>query len=71
MRAIVLLFACALLVGCEDKPPAASGDKAAVVAGNEAPDVELSLHDGNKVKLSSLRGSLVLLYFYPKDDTPG
>lgn len=40
-------------------------------AGDVAPDVEMTLHTGGKVKLSSLRGSKVFIWFYPKDDTPG
>jgi peroxiredoxin Q/BCP len=39
--------------------------------GDPAPDVELPLQDGRKVKLSSLKGQLVAVYFYPKDQTPG
>ena len=39
--------------------------------GNKAPDFTLPTHDGTKLKLSSLRGAPVVLYFYPKDDTPG
>ena len=39
--------------------------------GSKAPDFTLPTHDGTKLKLSSLRGSPVVLYFYPKDDTPG
>jgi peroxiredoxin Q/BCP len=39
--------------------------------GDEAPDFELEDQDGVAVKLSSLRGSPVVLYFYPKADTPG
>ncbi|MCC6523697.1 MAG: peroxiredoxin [Polyangiaceae bacterium] len=42
-----------------------------LAAGDAAPDVTLALHDGSKVALSSLRGKRVLVYFYPKDDTPG
>jgi thioredoxin-dependent peroxiredoxin len=40
-------------------------------SGKKAPDFTLAADDGTKVKLSSLRGSPVVLYFYPKDDTPG
>ncbi|MCL4451289.1 MAG: peroxiredoxin [Candidatus Thermoplasmatota archaeon] len=40
-------------------------------AGTSAPDFEALDHDGNKVKLSSFKGKPVVLYFYPKDDTPG
>jgi len=39
--------------------------------GAKAPDFTLPTHDGSKLKLSSLRGQPVVLYFYPKDDTPG
>jgi peroxiredoxin Q/BCP len=39
--------------------------------GAKAPDFTLQADDGGKVKLSALRGNPVVLYFYPKDDTPG
>ena len=39
--------------------------------GDKAPDFTLLDQDGNKVKLSSFKGRKVLVYFYPKDDTPG
>ncbi len=39
--------------------------------GKKAPDFTLPADDGTKVKLSALRGSPVVLYFYPRDDTPG
>lgn len=39
--------------------------------GDSAPDFELPASSGRKVRLSSLRGKQVVLYFYPKDDTPG
>ncbi|MBL6832371.1 MAG: thioredoxin-dependent thiol peroxidase [Pirellulales bacterium] len=39
--------------------------------GRKAPDFTLQSHAGEKLKLSSLRGAWVILYFYPKDDTPG
>jgi peroxiredoxin Q/BCP len=42
-----------------------------VAEGDVAPDFELASDAGEKVKLSSLRGKPVVLYFYPKDDTPG
>jgi peroxiredoxin Q/BCP len=39
--------------------------------GQLAPDFELTSDAGEQVSLSSLRGQPVVLYFYPKDDTPG
>lgn len=39
--------------------------------GLQAPDFELPKQDGGKVKLSDYRGKIVVLYFYPKDNTPG
>ncbi len=39
--------------------------------GDLAPDFEAPTHKGTPLKLSSLRGSRVVLYFYPKADTPG
>jgi peroxiredoxin Q/BCP len=42
-----------------------------VVEGEAAPDFELESDAGETVRLSSFRGSPVVLYFYPKDDTPG
>ena len=39
--------------------------------GDLAPDFTLPDQDGNPVSLSSLRGKRVVIYFYPKDDTPG
>lgn len=39
--------------------------------GELAPDFELLDHNGSAVRLSDLRGRKVILYFYPKDDTPG
>ncbi|HKQ30856.1 MAG TPA: peroxiredoxin [Burkholderiales bacterium] len=35
------------------------------------PDIELQTTNGGRVRLSDLKGKNVILYFYPKDDTPG
>jgi thioredoxin-dependent peroxiredoxin len=42
-----------------------------VKEGEPAPDFTLTSDAGERVSLSDLRGKPVVLYFYPKDDTPG
>lgn len=42
-----------------------------IETGKKAPAFTLPDHVGEKVRLSSLRGQWVVLYFYPRDDTPG
>jgi len=42
-----------------------------LTTGDTAPDFEVKDQDGNTVKLSDFKGKKVVLYFYPKDDTPG
>lgn len=39
--------------------------------GDIAPDFEAVIQDGSKLKLSDYQGKKVVLYFYPKDNTPG
>src|SRR5881396_2990767 len=39
--------------------------------GDKAPDIQLSADTGESFRLSSLKGQTVVLYFYPKADTPG
>ncbi|MEM6303794.1 MAG: peroxiredoxin [Pseudomonadota bacterium] len=39
--------------------------------GDAAPDFDLPVTGGERVSLSDLKGSKVVLYFYPRDDTPG
>ena len=39
--------------------------------GDPAPDFDLPNQNGDRVRLSELRGQTVVLYFYPKADTPG
>lgn len=43
----------------------------AVQEGKAAPAFTVADSDGNKVSLKDLRGRNVILYFYPRDDTPG
>jgi len=39
--------------------------------GDKAPDFNVSTDAGQKIKLSDFKGKKIVLYFYPKDDTPG
>jgi thioredoxin-dependent peroxiredoxin len=81
VRAALLLVAGLAAAGCsrgnhqagEPPPaPAASASSPAPLAtGAAAPDVTFALHNGEQLTLASLRGKPVIVYFYPKDDTPG
>jgi peroxiredoxin Q/BCP len=62
-----LLLVTALLVGLPLMARAAEMPK----VGDVARDFTLPAHDGTSVQLSRLRGHWVVLYFYPKDMTPG
>ncbi|MFP4134720.1 MAG: peroxiredoxin [Halothece sp.] len=43
----------------------------ALAIGTQAPDFTTKDSDGKTVSLSDFKGKMVVLYFYPKDDTPG
>ena len=43
----------------------------ALAVGDAAPDFDLAADGGGRVRLSDLKGKTVVLYLYPKDDTPG
>ncbi len=77
---VSLLITSALALGaCAKKDsPADQPAKSAAPArdgflkiGESAPDFEAIAHDGQTVKLSALRGKVIVLYFYPKDGTSG
>jgi cytochrome oxidase Cu insertion factor (SCO1/SenC/PrrC family) len=84
-RALAAGLAAALLCGCGKKhddqpPPAKTGEPAppavertvgVLGTGAPAPDFTAVAHDGTTITLSALRGRPVVLYFYPKDETPG
>jgi len=44
---------------------------AMIEEGKKTPDFKLASSEGGEVSLEGLRGKTVVLYFYPKDDTPG
>ena len=84
-RASAIAMAAGLLLGCgkkEDAAPPTQPSDAAVrpaeprpvgvlSAGTPAPGFTAPAHDGSTITLSALRGKVVVLYFYPKDETPG
>jgi peroxiredoxin Q/BCP len=43
----------------------------AVAVGKKAPEFTLPASTGEDVSLADFKGKTVVLYFYPKDDTPG
>lgn len=42
-----------------------------LTVGKQIPNLTLAADDGSQVRLADLRGKAVVIYFYPKDDTPG
>lgn len=82
MLSIVPLLASALAAGCQEgsspstssassAKPAQAAQAEGLKEGDMAPDAEMTLQNGNAVKLSSLKGKTVAIFFYPKDETPG
>lgn len=72
------LVALALALGCSRAQPDAGGHSAPISSavqplgpGAAAPAVTFPVHTGESISLASLRGKPVVVYFYPKDDTPG
>src|ERR1700678_4723863 len=70
LRIVLLVLTVALVVFVV--PRVLSSSKAAVPAlGSAAPDFTLPSQEGASVSLKDYRGKWVVLYFYPKDQTPG
>jgi thioredoxin-dependent peroxiredoxin len=71
-------LALALSVACSRSQPDAGGHGGPapsalqpLLPGAPAPAVTFQMHTGESISLASLRGKPVVVYFYPKDDTPG
>jgi peroxiredoxin Q/BCP len=66
-------LACKKAESNQGKPPAATKSKQSQLLkpGNPVPDVHATSHEGEAVSLAALRGKSLVVYFYPKDDTPG
>jgi thioredoxin-dependent peroxiredoxin len=70
MLKIVLLIAVFVLI-IFLLPRLLSGSHAAPAEGSSAPEFTLPSQDGSRVSLKNYRGMWVILYFYPRDQTPG
>jgi peroxiredoxin Q/BCP len=77
--ALILLASAGLARAAEPAPAPAPAPSPAspppapelLPVGSPAPTFTTQAHDGTKVDLAKLKGKYVVLYFYPKDDTPG
>jgi peroxiredoxin Q/BCP len=71
MLRIALLLLVVVIVAVGMSRLFSSPGAAALEAGSAAPDFKLASQEGISVSLKDYRGSWVVLYFYPKDQTPG
>lgn len=70
LRGLLVVCSLTALVAC-GTPPRPSGGNGPLAIGAPAPDVAGETADGQTVKLSDFRGRPAVVYFYPKDGTPG
>lgn len=81
MRSFFYVFVATAFLGCSKEPSpapaqpstttAAATSRGEVTEGKPAPRVKAKAHDGTEIDLAALEGKPVVLYFYPKDETPG
>ena len=71
VTALLAMIAALVAVACSGDPRRPDGGSGLLPAGASAPDLEARDAAGNPVRLSSLHGKSVVVYFYPKDETPG
>ena len=75
-------FALCFVLGCakegapsvtktEATSPVLTTEKGEITVGKPAPNFVLKAHDGTDLKLAEMKGKPVVVYFYPKDETPG
>jgi thioredoxin-dependent peroxiredoxin len=70
-KALLMSFAAALAAAFTFAPARAADDAAMPAAGQAAPAFTLPSQDGSPISLSQYKGKWVVLYFYPRDMTPG
>src|SRR6516162_160715 len=71
MKKSVLLACAAALMLAGTFVSAHAADQAMPTVGQSAPTFTLPSQDGSQISLDSFKGKWVVLYFYPKDMTPG
>ena len=69
MRILLLVLVVVVIIFLV--PRLFSASRAVPAPGSQAPDFTLSSQEGTSLRLSDYRGKWVVLYFYPKDQTPG
>ncbi len=67
----ITLFVLVVVIVVLLLPRLLSGSRVTPAAGSEAPEFALPSQEGTSVRLQDFRGNWVVLYFYPKDQTPG
>jgi thioredoxin-dependent peroxiredoxin len=71
MLRIALIILVVVVLGVVVSRVGAGAHAVAPAMGDAAPDFSLTSQEGSQVSLKDYRGSWVVLYFYPKDQTPG
>src|SRR5579859_2158150 len=71
VRLLLLWMALGVVTGCYANPRRPDGGEGLLPVGSEAPDVEAYDVSGASIRLSALRSHPVIVYFYPRDGTPG
>jgi peroxiredoxin Q/BCP len=71
MRTLLLAVTLTLTLAGAARAQDAAAVSSSVKVGDRAPDFSVQDHTGQTVKLADLKGKRVVLYFYPKADTPG
>jgi thioredoxin-dependent peroxiredoxin len=66
-----VLFGCSRDAARTEPGATTSTTSGELAIGKPPPDFSAKAHDGADIKLSALKGKPVVLYFYPKDETPG
>jgi peroxiredoxin Q/BCP len=67
----LVLFGALALLGCGRTPQAQASPEQPLAVGATAPELVGTEANGSQLRLSQVKGEYAVVYFYPKDDTPG